>query len=758
MRIIYRIARLDLARLFYSPVAWLLLVIFCLQSGLRFIAELEDVESYEIAGQSLSDLSKLVFSGNSGVWNYVKRNLYLYIPLLTMGLISKETGSGSIKLLYSSPVRFRQIVLGKFSAMVIYISFLMAVLVILTIAGGVAIKTLDYAYVLTGVLGLFLLCCTYAAIGLFISSLTSYQIVAAIGTLAVLSFFNLVGGYGQTVPVLKDILFWLSISGRAGGFIDGLINSQDLFYLLLVIGLFLALTVIKLSTEKKVYSRTAKTGIYSGLVALFVGLIYLVSIPSLTVYKDLTATKKNTLTLNSQEVVSKMEGPVKITSYVNLLDPYAFTGSPKAQNADKKRTNMYTRFLPHIEYSYVYFYDSVPNSWPISTNKGLPLEEIAEKMAKSYKVDFEEVLSPEAIKKQVDLTTEDNHFVRVVEHNDRKAFIRFYKDVKFQASENEITPALKTLLTDMVKVGFLTGNGERSPFSKADNGYDRATTATRLNREALISKGFAFQEVTLSDPGDLPEDLDILVVSDPKGPLPETVLNNLKSYIDNGGNMLLACEPDSYTYVQYLLDYLGITVVPGTLQQQHKDFDNDFILARVHVSALNMHKGFNQVIVDTKVSFPNALALGFDAFGTFDANPVVVASPEETWRMVEHPEAGHQQDSVTPEAPLPVMVALTRNVHEQEQRIVVSGDADFMSNLEYNRDNVKVGNSRMIHPLFGWLAQNEFPVDTSRPPLKDTKYALTESGFSLFRIIFNIVLPVLVLIAGTFLLIMRKRK
>ena len=292
MRIIYRIARLDLARLFYSPVAWLLLVIFCLQSGLRFIAELEDVESYEIAGQSLSDLSKLVFSGNSGVWNYVKRNLYLYIPLLTMGLISKETGSGSIKLLYSSPVKFRQIVLGKFSAMVIYISFLMAVLVILTIAGGIAIKTLDYAYVLTGVLGLFLLCCTYAAIGLFISSLTSYQIVAAIGTLAVLSFFNLVGGYGQTVPVLKDILFWLSISGRAGGFIDGLINSQDLFYLLLVIGLFLALTVIKLSTEKKVYSRTAKTGIYSGLVALFVGLIYLVSIPSLTVYKDLTATKK----------------------------------------------------------------------------------------------------------------------------------------------------------------------------------------------------------------------------------------------------------------------------------------------------------------------------------------------------------------------------------------------------------------------------------------------------------------------------------
>ena len=64
-------------------------------------------------------------------------------------------------------------------------------------------------------LGLYLLVCAYAAIGLFMSSITSYQVVAAMGTLAVLAVLNFVGDMWQDIDFVRDITYWLAINGRA---------------------------------------------------------------------------------------------------------------------------------------------------------------------------------------------------------------------------------------------------------------------------------------------------------------------------------------------------------------------------------------------------------------------------------------------------------------------------------------------------------------------------------------------------------------
>ena len=93
-----------------------------------------------------------------------------------MGLMSRELSSGSIKLLYSSPVTNKQIVLGKYLAMMLYGLLLMAILSIFVIYSAFAIKSFDFICVLAGLLGLYLLTCAYSAIGLFMSSLTSYQV------------------------------------------------------------------------------------------------------------------------------------------------------------------------------------------------------------------------------------------------------------------------------------------------------------------------------------------------------------------------------------------------------------------------------------------------------------------------------------------------------------------------------------------------------------------------------------------------------
>ncbi|HJY23412.1 MAG TPA: ABC transporter permease subunit, partial [Hanamia sp.] len=213
MKKIFKIARLELNILFYSPIAWLLVIIFGVQAGLTFTEILYAQETSQQLERPLQVLSKVLFAGDNGLFKAVQDTLYLYIPLLTMGLLSRETSSGSIKLLLSSPVKISEIVFGKFLSIVIYSFLLIVVLTLYVVAAHFSIEALDVQFVIGGLLGLFLLACAYAAIGLFMSSLTSYQVVAAISTLAVLAGLNFIGQIGQDYDLVRDITYWVSISG-----------------------------------------------------------------------------------------------------------------------------------------------------------------------------------------------------------------------------------------------------------------------------------------------------------------------------------------------------------------------------------------------------------------------------------------------------------------------------------------------------------------------------------------------------------------
>ena len=134
MRAIYKIAKTELQMLFYSPIAWLLLLCFVFQTVFFYTGMLESfVLDVENSGRTYWCSLRLFirgYGGSSGLWPSVVNILYLYIPLLTMGVISKELSSGSIKLLYSSPISTTHIVLGKFLAMVVYAFLLTLILFI----------------------------------------------------------------------------------------------------------------------------------------------------------------------------------------------------------------------------------------------------------------------------------------------------------------------------------------------------------------------------------------------------------------------------------------------------------------------------------------------------------------------------------------------------------------------------------------------------------------------------------------------------
>lgn len=107
----------ELKMLFCSPISWLILVIFTIQVNMAFCDKLANFLRDNVVGYSFYDMTSRTFVGYQAVFTEIQQYLYLYIPLLTMGIMSREYNSGSIKLLFSSPINNRQIILGKYFAL-----------------------------------------------------------------------------------------------------------------------------------------------------------------------------------------------------------------------------------------------------------------------------------------------------------------------------------------------------------------------------------------------------------------------------------------------------------------------------------------------------------------------------------------------------------------------------------------------------------------------------------------------------------------
>lgn len=534
MKTIFRLAKTELRILFCSPVSWLILVIFAFQAGLNFSENFGGQLKRLALEYGLGEVTMQTFAGYTGLLVSMVNNLYLYIPLITMGLMSRELSSGSIKFLYSSPITTTQIILGKYLSMLIYGFILMMILLIYVFFGYFTIENMDLPYVLTGVLGLYLLTCAYAAIGLFMSSITSYQVVAAMGTLAILAVLNFIGDVGQSISFVRDITYWLSISGRTYPFLSGMICSEDILYFIIVISLFIILSIMRLQSARKRKSKVVTFARYFAVIggALFIG--YLTSLPISKFYYDATALKKNTLTPGSQEVVEKLEGGLTITTYVNILDENYGSALPDQLKNDFARFEQYVRFKPEIKMKYVYYYaPSVQPSFP-GRFEELQEKERAEKICKIMDLDFDMFLSPEEIDQLVDLRAEGYRFVRVLEReNGQKTILRLYNDMMKHPSETEITTALKRFLVPAPRIAFLTGHGERSVNSSGDRYYYTFAKSIYF-RQSLINQGFDAFELSIKE-HEIPEDVNILVIADMRTPLSPEEMEKLKHYIERGG-------------------------------------------------------------------------------------------------------------------------------------------------------------------------------------------------------------------------------
>ena len=193
--------------------------------------------------------------------------LAVFIPLLTMRSFAEERKTKTEQLLLTAPVSITSMVLGKFLAVLTVAcgSFLATCinLIPLEISGAAARAGESYtsrhigvvpSKVLGCIIGIILISCVFAAIGLFISSLTENQLAAAVMTIGVImamiviSFLNMIGSDADGTrlvgdPFWRGVIDWISVLSRFASFSAGKLAFSDALYYLSMTFIFLLLTV-----------------------------------------------------------------------------------------------------------------------------------------------------------------------------------------------------------------------------------------------------------------------------------------------------------------------------------------------------------------------------------------------------------------------------------------------------------------------------------------------------------------------------------
>ena len=215
---------------FTSPTGYIFMAMFLAMSGLIF--------------SICTFLSKS--SATSAYFMFLLFVFIIVIPLLTMKLMSEERKLKTEQILLTSPVSLSGIVLAKFFAAftLFALTFVVSEILHFGILSAFA-ESVSFGEILGNIIGILLIGGAFIAIGLFLSSLTESQIIAAISTIAVILAMVLLSSVAEYIgnDLVRVAVKWLAISSRFAPFTAGIFDLASIIYYVSLAVIFLFLTI-----------------------------------------------------------------------------------------------------------------------------------------------------------------------------------------------------------------------------------------------------------------------------------------------------------------------------------------------------------------------------------------------------------------------------------------------------------------------------------------------------------------------------------
>ena len=249
MRSAWIIAKRDLGSFFNSPIFYVVTTVFLIIYSFIFFNILNffsfqsfQARQLQAMGMNLN-LNEMVIEPSLQNMSVI---LLMIIPIITMRSFADEKKMKTFRLLLSSPVHLREIILGKFLACMIVVA-VMILISSYSVGFLFLLGEPEPGPVVTGYLGVLLMAGCFVSVGIFASSLTDNQIVAAVLTFGFSLFMWIIGWSAQAAgSTTGQVLQYLSIVDHLDRFLKGLVNTSDLVYYLsfILFNLFLCHRVL----------------------------------------------------------------------------------------------------------------------------------------------------------------------------------------------------------------------------------------------------------------------------------------------------------------------------------------------------------------------------------------------------------------------------------------------------------------------------------------------------------------------------------
>lgn len=328
------------------------------------------------------------------------------------------------------------------------------------------------------------------------------------------------------------------------------------------------------------------------------------------------------------------------------------------------------------------------------------------------------------------------------------------KETIASLSEQTISSALLRLSrAGARKVVFLKGHGERSITDDDNTSYNKLVTE-------LKTKGFSIEahNLLLST---LPADTAVLVLTAPDRELLEGEIDHIKTYINDGGNLLWMMDPGEMQGTEELATLLGIRFLPGIVVDNNTNLRNTLRIqhpAMIPVLDYVAHPVTENIQYNTL--FP--ISRGVEQVDKQFVAAQIALSLDQSWSETSalSDEIVFEPDNGDIKGPIGIIMALERNIDKLNdpntttQRVIISGDSDFLAN-----SYIGVGaNLALGLNMFNWLSGDDDLIAIEPRSAPDTQLQLDDTEILLISVGYFIVLPAGLILAGVVIWLRRRNR
>ena len=691
-----------------------------------------------------TDLSFFMLWGGTdlekGLWEFFFHDLrfvlLLLVPILTARSFAEEKKLGTLDLLWTYPIPEGGVLLGKFLAAATLLLVVLGLTLFYPLLLSWYYPGVNWPPLAAGYTGLLFLGLVFISVGLFLSSLTDSQAVAAMGTLGVLVLFWSLTWNEQAVnEVLLQALLQVSLFDRFYNFARGAIDSQEITFFLLFVALFLLLTWQALRSRRwrgkgefsslSAFLATPSRRQWAvvGVADVFV-LASLIGIQAFSIRHnlrwDLSPAKVLSLSPQTRDILRTLDQDVQLTLF--------FGGTPDTYQGFDDLFKRYATENPRFHYRI------------LSRDRNLGL-------AQQYGA--------------------THYGATVVEYDGQHKLLPV-------PTEELITQALFQFQHGQKKNGyFVGGHGENDPRStQPQEGYSEVAAA-------LENENFVVRSLQLARGAGVPDDAALVVVSGPRTDLLPAELAALEAYVQKGGHLLLMIDPVVAPNLTAFLARYGITLAEDLVYDPENRLFGGDALSPI----ISLYNTGVPIVKDFHVNTIFSLARSVEPTEPSPSPAITVApfcrTSPGSWARFS-PTATAPADALEFEGtkarpgPISVAVAATINLDHQANgetgtqepaeiprrtaRIVVYGDSDFASNARLSL----LGNKDLFLNTVQWLAGEERlitqrPKDEETAPKLSSVFLTARESRRLFWLT-AVVEPSLVLIVGAAVAAYRKKK